>query len=367
MRAQGVEACLLFHEANIRYATGASAMPVWSMTTFVRCTLVPVEGHPILFEHDNSVHRSRLAIDDVRPMHVWEFHADPAPEAAVFARQIASAMRELGLGSRLAIDRLGTPGFLALQALGIEVVDAMPVTQVAREVKTPEELQLFRASAPIVAEQLRALEAAIEPGIRERELLAIMAERLLAGGGEYLATNTVCSGPNTNPWRAEATDRAVEAGDLVYVDTDSVVLGGSFFCVSRTFLCGDVAPTRAQRETYRAAHDWLGGMRELLAPGISCAELAVRAPSLPERYLPQRYECMVHGAGLEEESPTVCYPIDRQPNADRILHEGMVLVAELYAGESGGRDGVKLGDQVIITADGPEVLVPYPFSGELLS
>ncbi len=28
MRARGVEACLLFNEPNIRYATGASTMPI---------------------------------------------------------------------------------------------------------------------------------------------------------------------------------------------------------------------------------------------------------------------------------------------------------------------------------------------------
>src|SRR5439155_21445554 len=82
MRDHDVEACLFFHEPNIRYATGATAMPVWSMSTFVRCALVPVEGRPILFEHPNSIHRSRLAADDVRPMHTWEFIDSAAGEAA---------------------------------------------------------------------------------------------------------------------------------------------------------------------------------------------------------------------------------------------------------------------------------------------
>ena len=57
MRAHDVAACVLFNEPNIRYATGASAMPVYAMSTFVRCAVVPQEGQPILFEHANSVHR----------------------------------------------------------------------------------------------------------------------------------------------------------------------------------------------------------------------------------------------------------------------------------------------------------------------
>jgi len=68
MRSHDVEVCLLTNEPNIRYATGASAMPVWSMSTFARCAVVPAHGVPILFEHANSVHRSRALAQDVRPM-----------------------------------------------------------------------------------------------------------------------------------------------------------------------------------------------------------------------------------------------------------------------------------------------------------
>jgi Xaa-Pro aminopeptidase len=133
MAAHDVHACLLFNEPNMRYATGASAMPIYSMSTFVRCALVPAVGRPILFEHGNSMHRSSRVVDDVRPMHAWEFYDDPASEAAIWAREVTEAMRELGVeGERLAVDRLGTPGFLALQSQGVGLVDAAPITQEAR-------------------------------------------------------------------------------------------------------------------------------------------------------------------------------------------------------------------------------------------
>jgi Xaa-Pro aminopeptidase len=367
MRRHDVEAALLFNEPNIRYATGASAMPVWSNTTFVRCALVPAEGLPILFEHPNSMHLFVELEADVRPMHAWEFSDDIASNAAIFARETVAAMRELGVtDDRLAIDRLGTPGFLALQAAGISILDSAPVTTRAREIKTPEEIEVLAIGGDVVMEMLRDFEAAIRPGVTERELLAVLPGTLLSGGGEHLATNTVCSGPNTNPWRAEATARAVERGDLVYVDTDSVCLEGYFFCVSRTFLCGDASPTREQRDAYRASHDWLEAMKDLVRPGVTCREVAERAPRLPDRYLPQRYECMIHGIGLEEESPSVAYPGDPQPNLDTVLEEGMTLVIEVYAGEVGGRHGVKLGDEIVLTADGPRNLVPYPYCAALL-
>ncbi len=213
---------------------------------------------------------------------------------------------------------------------------------------------------------LRAFEETVAPGVRERDLLAVLADTMLRGGGEHLSTSTVCSGPNGNPWRAEATDRALEPGELVFVDTDTVGIEGYFFCVSRTFPVPGAEISSARRETYRIAYDWLEEMKALVRPGITCAELAARGPSLPDTWMPQRYECMVHGIGLEEESPSVCYPLDAQSNPDRVIEEDMTLVVELYGGAVGGDHGVKLGDEVLVTADGVEVLAPYPFSEPLL-
>ena len=367
LRARDIEACLLFNEPNVRYATGASAMPIWSNTTFVRCALVPAEGRPIRYEHPNSMHLFRGLEAEVRPMHAWEFYDDTAGHARTFARETVAALREIGVeGRHLAVDRLGTPGYLALEREGITIVDSASVTSAAREIKTPEEIALLELNGAILMEVLASFERAVSPGVRERDLLAVLADTLLRRGGEHLATSTVCSGPNTNPWRAEATARVLAPGDLVYVDTDAVGVEGYFFCVSRTFLCGDVRPTPAQREVYRTAHDWLMALRALIRPGITCRELADEAPRLPAKFMPQRYEVMIHGIGLEEESPSVAYPGDPQPNGDRVLQENMVLVAELYCGELGGRDGVKLGDQGVVGASGFNVLVPYPHCDGLL-
>ena len=44
----------------------------------------------------------------------------------------------------------------------------------------------------------------------------------------------------------------------------------------------------------------------------------------------------------------------------------MALVVELYCGEPGGRDGVKLGDEVLVTSAGVRDLVPYPYCDALL-
>lgn len=367
MRDQGADVCLFFNQANVRYATGTATMTVYANGAFVRCAVVPAEGAPILFEHPKLVYRSEPIVTDVRPMPAWEFSDDADADARAWAAEVASALGDAGLGSRqLFVDKLGTPAYRALAEQGFAFRDTGPITLDAREVKTPQELRLFEVNAAIGMRMLQRFETEIAPGVRERDLLAAMTDTLLREGGEYLISRACVSGPNTNPWNLEATDRAVESGDLVFVDTDAVGYEGYFIDVSRTFLCGDVDATPAQREAYRAAHDWMRAGIAELRPGLTMREYAGRVPALPEKYRAQRYEVLAHQAGLEDEGPSVAYAEDPQPNGDRVLKEHSVICLEAYVGEVGGRDGVKLEEQLVLTADGARVLIPYPYCEPLL-
>jgi Xaa-Pro dipeptidase len=353
MAGHGAGACLFFNQANVRYATGTAAMTVYSDSAFVRCAVVPARGAPVLFEHPKLVSRARELVADVRPMHAWEFTDDPSSHATVWAAELVDAVGQLGAaGEPLFIDKLGAPAIRALSDAGVSIADAGPVTLDAREVKTPEELAV--------------IEGAMRPGVRERDLLAVITDVLLRSGGEHLISRACVTGANTNPWNLEATDRAVEAGDLAFVDTDAIGWEGYLIDVSRTFLCGPATATAGQREAYRVAFDWLQGAMEQLRPGRTMRELAERMPKLPEPYRAQRYEVMAHQAGLEDEGPSIAYPEDDQPNGDRVLKAGSVVCLEVYAGRLGAPDGVKLEEQVLVTDGPPQVLVPYPFCDQLL-
>src|SRR5205814_7044804 len=144
----------------------------------------------------------------------------------------------------------------------------------AREVKSPEEIRVIERNGEIGVRMLAAFEEALEPGVRERDLLAVITDVLLRAGGEHLISRACVSGPNTNPWNLEASDRALEPGDLVFVDTDAIGVEGYFIDVSRTFLCGDVEATAAQRDVYRVAHDWMQAAIAELRPGLTMREYA---------------------------------------------------------------------------------------------
>ncbi len=70
---------------------------------------------------------------------------------------------------------------------------------------------------------------------------------------------------------------------------------------------------------------------------------------------------LFHGVGLCDEHPPVPYPFGRERSGhDGVLEPGMVVCVESYVGRHGGAEGVKLEDQVLITASGRERLLTFP-------
>jgi len=368
MRERGMAVCVFFHPANIRYATGASMMDVFCAGISTRYCVVPAMGDPILFEWEMGVPYSSKIVRDVRVAGWWQFTGTRRVEASDrMAAEVRDVLSELGVaGEDVGVDRLDVAGLLALQRAGLRVVDASPVTDPAREVKTPEEVNVMRANGAIGAAMMAEFEAAITEGVAEYELFAQLSDSLLRRQGEVVFSRLVASGQNTNPWGSEAHGKLVQNGDLVAVDTDAVGYEGYLIDFSRTFVCGEAPPSSEAVEAYRVAHESLLSMRAALRPGLSFREYAASVPAIPEKYRPLRYDLMVHGAGLEDEGPIIYYHGQGDNPEDEYIQENMALCLECYIGAVGGSCGVKLEDQLLVTAGGSELLCPYPFDPRLL-
>ena len=76
---------------------------------------------------------------------------------------------------------------------------------------------------------------------------------------------------------------------------------------------------------------------------------------------------MFHGVGMHGETPFIAHLQDfSRFGGDGVLEPGMVLSAESYIGEVGGPEGVKLEEEVLITATGSELISRFPYEEELL-
>jgi Xaa-Pro aminopeptidase len=130
--------------------------------------------------------------------------------------------------------------------------------------------------------------------------------------------------------------------------------------ISRTFYYGKDRPSARQRQLYRLAYEELQTNMKLVRPGISLSSLQKAAWPVPEEFQEQAYSCVIHGVGMCDEYPQV-KPSFRGPVAyEATLAPGMVICVESYIGAVGERDGVKLEEQVLVTAEGHELLSTYP-------
>lgn len=372
MQARDIAALLLTDPVNIRYVTGVSVMTVWSTTNLAHYLLVPASGGPVCFEFAQARFRAADFFPQVRDAHPWQtrFAANRAvQESESWAAEIADVLAGWGArDDRVGVDVLDYHGFAALQAHGIRLTDADETVQAARMIKTADEVELLKQSAAVAEAALHDLEQAVRPGVSEHELLAVFYHRMIALGGEHCFSRLLSTGHRTNPWFHEAGGRLVRPGDLVAFDTDMTGPEGYACDTSRTFLCGDI-PTPAQREAYQVAHAFVQEVAARLRPGLGYAELVHSLPAYPECYRQQRYPYVLHAVGVDDETPFLLFPDASEAAAqpEGTFEENMVVSVEFYAGKVGEQDGVKLEDEVLITADGPVLLSLYPYEARLLT
>lgn len=363
LRAQlahhGYDAALLSDPMNIRYATGSRNMAVWTLHAPGRYAFVPVEGPVVMFEYGTSRHLSEglETIDDLRTgVSAFYFMAGPRmPEKVeLWAKGIIELMRvHGGPDQRLALDRCEPWHARHLLDAGISLFDVQEPIELARMIKTPEEIQCMQLSMDVCDVGAQRMLEALRPGITENQLWAVLHDTNIAHGGEWIECRLLSSGPRTNPWFQECNDRVIEPGDLVSYDTDMVGPTGYLADISRTLLCPGNAATDNQRRLYDLAQTQVLTNIDLLQPGMTFAEFGAKCWHVPDEFVTNRYMMMVHGAGMVDEYPTIAYAADFADwGYDGIIEEDMVLCVESYIGEVGAHEGVKLEQQVLITATG---------------
>lgn len=374
LRDNDYAAIVLYDPVNIRYATDSSNMQIWTAHNASRYAMVFADGPVLLWEFHNCEHLAAHldTIDEIRLAINWAyFGAGPrvTEKADQWASEIADLMQQYGDGNtRLAVDKMEPEGVFSLQNKGISLHQGQPVMELARSIKSAEELELMQWTIQVCEHAIERMYQEQRPGMTENELWAYLHYENIRNGGEWIETRLLSSGERTNPWMQESSNKVMQAGEMLGFDTDMIGPYGYCADISRSWTVGHTRPTDEQRRLYANAYEQVQSNIELIKPGMSFEEFTESSWPIPQQFYKNRYCCVIHGIGMADEYPAVAHKGKDWVSAgyDGIFHENMTICVESYIGEEGGKEGVKVEEQVLITKDGCVPLSTFRWETEWL-
>jgi len=342
--ALNADALLVTHLPNIRYLCGFTGSAGILLVEHARATL---------FTDSRYTLQARQEVCD----------ASTAIAAHGLIRAVAEALKGRRGTIRLAFApaQLTVAQKTALQlAAGARVrwLAAPDLIERLRAVKGSDELARMRQSARLISDVWTASVRHVTPGVSE---LAVAAEiersmKLQGACGPSFET-IVASGPRSAWPHARPTPKLLRKNELVVLDQGAILRDYCSDMTRTVFLGRSSAAVRAGvrnkvRSLYAAVLEAQEAAIAAIRPGISAASVDAAARKVFKRLGLERYftHSTGHGLGLE---------IHEMPRLGRgeetLLEEGMVVTVEpgVYVERLGG---IRIEDEVLVTAQGAEVL-----------
>jgi len=367
LAASELGAMLLFDFNNIRYVT-STHIGEWARDKMTRYSLLTRGGEPHLWDFGSAAKHHRLHCPWLPPENIRGgmvgLRGAVAPEAGLFtraAREIREIIEAEGVADMpLGVDIVEPPMQAALEAEGVTVRDAQQTMLDAREVKSADEIMLLNTACAMVDGAYQLIAERLKPGIRESQLVAEVTKLLFDLGSEHVDNINAVSGERCSPHPHVFSDRIIRPGDQAFFDIIHTFIGYKT-CYYRTFVVGMASD--AQRDAYKWARDWIDASIELMRPGVTSDQVARVWPRAEEFGFDSEMECFGlqfgHSVGLFlHERPIISrlnsldHPVE--------LKEGMVIALETYCPAKDGYSAARIEEEVVITADGPQVITRFP-------
>ena len=259
------------------------------------------------------------------------------------------------------------------------VIDVRATIAAMRLIKDADEVALMRKAAEISSAAHRRAMARTRPGWYEYQVEAELAHEFLRSGAQAVAyPSIVASGPNACVLHYRENNRQTQATDLLLIDAGCEYLGYASD-ITRTFPVGGKF-SGAQKAVYelvlaaqlacidavhpgKAFHDYHGVAERVLAQGL--IDLKLCAGSLDTVLETGAYkQFYMHRAGHWLGLDVHDVGLYRLGGESRTLEPGMVLTVEpgcyIRPADNVPEEfwdiGVRIEDDVLVTADGTENL-----------
>ena len=367
-------ALLSFDFHNIRYMT-STHIGTWAMDKLIRFALLPRGGEPVVWDFGSAARHHQLYNPwlDGRTDAPEEGRARAGistlrgafnPDAGIADGVAAKIRRELdkhGLaGEPVGVDLVELPVLTALEAAGLEVVDGQQVFLDARRIKTPDEITLLTTAATLVDAAYDELYRFLRPGVRENECVGLVAKVLYDLGSEHVEGVNAISGERCSPHPHVYSDRILRPGDPAFFDILHSY-NGYRTCYYRCFAVGSASA--AMRDAYVRCRDYMDEAIALVKPGATTADIVSVWPRAEEFGFPDEEAAFAlqygHGVGLSIWEKPI---FSRLVSLDHpeVLEEGMLFALETYWPASDGWSAARIEEEVVVTADGCEVITKFP-------
>jgi Xaa-Pro aminopeptidase len=362
MADEGVDALVVRAPDNVLYLTN-----FWGMKGYDACVF-PRDAEPVLICLEASAEdAARTAwTDDVQYVRGYD-ESDPRPvlsrtlDAAVkTAKRYGSVALELSLGTQASDRMVGEPTTFTKAWFDAfpDAADAAPLLARARMLKTEQEIARIRIANEIAAQAMHHVRRRIEPGMKESEAAATW-QGFVHGQGTArddvelaLPFSLVWAGKGIKTFTA-TSDRPIVEGEPVLFEI-WVCADGYWADHTKNLVVGELTAEYAElEEQLMAVYTYINGC---VHSHHSMAELdkTAREKLADMGYPGQPSHPICHGVGARAHEP----PYPHQAGAGS-FEEGMVLAIEPGVYWDGG-GGLRVEDNFLVTAEGPEKLSSFP-------
>lgn len=274
---------------------------------------------------------------------------------AVFDKVARSmgGVNALGIGSRLWAETVMN----LLRVFGSPtLVNAEPLVNRLRRVKSKQELDVMTRACRIVDETMGAVTPAVKPGVTMHELVEQVEHEMRARGSRTPSFTTHICTFGFEDERESIDHRGalpLREGESVLFDFGAVLDG---YCsdFGRTIFCGE--PTAEYRKAHQAMIDAQAAGQAASKPGVTCAEVnrACRQPIEEAGYGPHFKHRMGHCIGMDVHEHPFISEEDQTP-----LEVGMTFTDEPSIMWH-GKVGVRIENIVVCEERGGRKLNSYP-------